>query len=221
MFKILYSFLAIFLLSLNFMSCGSDSSSSAKPAQDSLPLVSDYFLEDGDETEDESVVFSAGDDYYEEDNSDDYSSYSEDSYSSSSSSNYSSSSSGSSGSSGGGLGNPKVMAKYQEYVRDGDQPKDFAEAIVWPVIAMTYEDEDFKSAKSRVLNANLAEGVHVIEMVITWSNKWVPKFEVQGVLTVNEDGSNARFEIISKNLDAESLEISSGNYDTVLELEQI
>ena len=84
-----------------------------------------------------------------------------------------------------------------------------------------YADEDFKSAKSKVLNANLSEGIHTIEMVVTWSNKWVPKFEVKGVLTVNIDGSNARFEITEKNMDAESLEISSGNFDTVLELEQI
>ena len=216
MFKICYSLPVLFILSLGFGSCGGDGTTTSKPEQDSLPLVSEYFLNDSDGTEEESVIFSAGDDYYEEEDNNDY--YSS---SSSSSSSYSSSSSSSRSSSGGGLGNPKIMAKYREYIRDGDRPKDFAEALVWPIISMTYEDEDFKSAKSRVLKSNLADGVHTIEMVITWSNKWVPKFEVEGILTVNEDGSNARFEVTSKNLDAESLEISSGNYDAVLELEQI
>ena len=211
MFRIIYYLLPLLSSLLFLSSCGEDSVNHNNNEENEEPLVSEFFLEDGDETEDQDVVFASEEDYsYTEDNSyDDYSS------------SYSSSSSSSRRSGGGALGNPEVMAKYREYIREDDNAKAFADAMVWPIIEMTYEDEEFRTAKSKVLDSSLENGVHVIDMVVTWSNKWVSKFEVTGKLTVNDDGSNARFEILEKNIEAESLESSSGNYDMVLELEQI
>lgn len=214
MFRINYYFFILLLFAFFLGSCGDDSTNHNNHEEDKEPLVSEFFLEDDDETIDEDIIFTSEEDYdYTEDN--DYDDYS------SSSSSYSSSSSSSRRSGGGALGNPEVMAKYREYIREDDNAKAFADAMVWPIIEMTYEDEEFKTAKSKVLDSSLENGLHVIDMVVTWSNKWVSKFEVTGKLTVNEDGSNARFEILEKNIEAESLESSSGNYDMVLELEQI
>lgn len=111
-------------------------------------------------------------------------------------------------------------SKYQNYQRSGSSARDFAEAMVWHVIRMTYA-EDFKAAKSRVLDSKTEDGTHTIEMEVVWSDEWVKNYTVRGTLTVKEDGSNARFTINERNPEAEALEFTHDNYQSSVSLEAI
>jgi hypothetical protein len=126
----------------------------------------------------------------EEDNDDDYSSHS-----------------------GGGA------SEYQNYERIGDSPSDFAEAMVSHIIKMVY-NEDFSSASSKVETDRLEAGRYTIEMSVLWSDPWVSDYKVEGILKVNEDGTDVNFEVTGKNINAEALEFTHETKNT-LELEQI
>lgn len=200
--KILTTTLALSLIiSLCLSSCGGDEPAKtddntivqdSTAIEDTSSYVSDNFYEDPEPTE--------------EDNS---------------SSSYSSGSSDYSYSGGGGTAGPsKSYLKYESYERSGTSPRDYGEAMVWHVIQMVYAEE-FKSARSKVLSSDLVEGVYTIELQVTWSDRWVSNYKVKGTLTVNEDGTNPKFEITERNENAESLEFTHEDTKLNIELEQI
>lgn len=126
------------------------------------------------------------------------------------------------GGGGGGIRNSgKVWSsKYQNYQRSGNRPADFAEAMVWHVIRLVY-DEEFTSARSRVLSSKTENGLLVIEMEVTWSDEWVKNYTVKGLLTLKDDGTDVHFEITSKNKAAEALEFTHENTKNQIALGEI
>lgn len=127
-------------------------------------------------------------------------------------------------SSGGGhygTGEDYDISKYENYERTGNSPKDFAQAMVLPIIRMVYE-ENFKNAKAKVLNADLKDGRHSIDILVKWSDRWVDApYEVEGVLEVNEDGTQVEYIVTKKNGEAEALEFTNENFKSDLTLDQI
>lgn len=127
-------------------------------------------------------------------------------------------------SSGGGhygTGEDYDISKYENYERTGNQPKDFAQAMILPIIRMVYE-ENFKNAQAKVLNSELQEGRYSIDLVIKWSDRWVDApYEVEGILEVNEDGTEAEYIVTKKNAEAEALEFTNENFKNDLTIEQI
>lgn len=123
------------------------------------------------------------------------------------------SSSGRSGGGGGASDNDADVLKYQNYQRNGDSPSDFANAAIFPAIRMVYGDY-FAKPKATVLNSTKDGEVHTIDLKITWKDHWVPEYKISGTLTVNSDGSNAKFIITDKNKAVEMLEFTSDDYKT-------
>jgi hypothetical protein len=58
-------------------------------------------------------------------------------------------------------------------------------------------------------------------MAITWKDRWVPKYEIKGQLTVDEDGNNPAFIITEKNIEAEALEVTEDDFRTEIKLDNI
>jgi hypothetical protein len=133
---------------------------------------------------------------------------------------HSSSSSTSGHRSGGGGGTADTDAdvvKYKSYTRAGDNPRDFASAIIYPAIRMVYSD-NFAKPKATVLNSNQDGGRHTIDLAITWKDHWTPKYKIEGTLEVNNDGSDAKFTITNKNTAAEVLELTEDNFQSKITL---
>jgi hypothetical protein len=126
---------------------------------------------------------------------------------------YDKSSSGRSGggAAGGAADSDADVIKYQNWQRDGDSPKDFANAIIYPAIRMVYSD-NFAQPKASVLNSTQDGDRHTIEVKISWKDHWTPKYTISGVLEVNSDGSAAKFTITDKNVNAEALELTEDNF---------
>ncbi|MCP4442572.1 MAG: hypothetical protein GY810_27000 [Aureispira sp.] len=120
-----------------------------------------------------------------------------------------------------GSGEDYDISKYENYERTGSEPKDFAQALVLPIIRMVYE-ENFKSAKAKVLNSELNEGRYTIDILVKWSDRWVENpYEVEGILEVNEDGTKAEYTVVRKNEEAEALEFTNENFKNDLTIDQI
>lgn len=188
-------YLLILSTVLLFASCGkghSDSSDTTDTADstqvDSNALVSDVNWNDGEEI------------YYGDEEED---TPVEREYSSSSTS----SSGGRSGGGGGAADTDVDVLKYQNYSRDGDNPRDFATAIIYPAIRMVYSD-NFAKPKATVLSSNQDGDRHTIDLAITWKDHWTPKYKIKGTLEVNSDGSDAKFVITEKNTEVEVLELT-------------
>jgi len=197
-------YLLILSTILLFASCGtghSDSSETTDAADstqvDSNALVSDVNWSDGEE----EIYY--GDD--EEELEENY--YSDNAASSSSSS------SGRSGGGGGAADTDADVIKYQNYSRDGDNPRDFATAIIYPAIRMVYSD-NFAKPKATVLSSNLEGDRHTIDLSITWKDHWTPKYKITGTLEVNSDGSDAKFIITEKNTEVEVLELTEDYFQS-------
>lgn len=134
------------------------------------------------------------------------------------SSNSSSSSSGHRSGGGGGAADTDAdVIKYQNYTREGDNPRDFATAIIYPAIRMVYSD-NFAKPKATVLNSNQDGDRHTIDLAITWKDHWTPKYKIEGTLEVNSDGSDAKFTITNKNTEAEVLELTEDNFQSEITL---
>lgn len=121
---------------------------------------------------------------------------------------------------GGGVDSDADVIKYQNYERIGSNPDDFATAMIYPAIRMVYAD-NFMNPKARVLNSTKQDGNYIIEMAITWKDRWVPKYEIKGTLSVAEDGSNPSFVITEKNIEAEALEVTADDFKTEITLDNI
>ena len=121
---------------------------------------------------------------------------------------------------GSGIDSDADVVKYQNYERIGSNPDDFATAMIYPAIRMVYSD-NFTNPKARVLSSTLENGTNIIDMAITWKDRWVPKYEIKGKLTVDEDGSNPAFIITEKNIEAEALEITEDDFRTEIKLDNI
>lgn len=109
--------------------------------------------------------------------------------------------------------NDADVKKYQHYYRDGNTPNDFAKAIIYPAIRMVYSD-NFSKPKASVLNSMQEGDRHIIDLKITWKDHWIPKYQIEGTLEVNSDGSDARFVITDKNVEAEVLELTEDNFQS-------
>jgi hypothetical protein len=127
----------------------------------------------------------------------------------------------------GGGGSRRSSGKTSERLetdkpRSGDAPIDFARAIQWRVIGMLYR-EPCQIVSVKVLNQQETEaGLMEITIEIQWKDKWIrTPYQLQGLLTVNKDGSQAVFKISSKNLEAEALEVGFEQYKETLELGNI
>ena len=196
--KSLSSSILLFCL-LTVIGCGeSAKSNSEKDSKDSVDTdttaISEEFFSDNEENE---YV-------YEEEEDLDPPSH----HSSSSSSHY-------------GTGEDYDISKYENYERMGNSAEDFAEAMILPIIRMVYE-ENFKNAKAKVLNSDLKDGRHSIDILVKWSDRWVDQpYEVEGILEVNEDGTEAEYIVTKKNAEAEALEFTNENFKTDLILDQI
>ena len=129
-------------------------------------------------------------------------------------------SSGGGGNGGGGSDSEVFVQKYQNFERGGSHPDDFAEAMIYPAIRMVYSD-NFLNPKARVLNSTMEGDNHVIELAISWKDHWTPKYEIQGTLTVAEDGSNPKFVISKKNMEAEVLELTEDDFKNELTLDAL
>lgn len=109
----------------------------------------------------------------------------------------------------------------QDAARKGDSPQDFAKAVQYRIVRMVYPDP-CKILKTAVVSSSSEGEVWQIEVEITWSDKWVRSpYRLTGVLTVNKDGSNARFAVKTKNAEAEALEITYEQFKSTLDLGQI
>lgn len=194
-------YLLILSTVLLFASCGGSSSDSSDSADatdstqvDSNALVSDVNWSDGDE-----VFYDEGDVPVE------------------STSSHSSSSSSSSGGGGGAADTDADVLKYQNYSREGDTPRDFANALIYPAIRMVYSD-NFAKPKATILNSNQEGDRHTIDLAITWKDHWTPKYKITGTLEVNSDGSDAKFTITEKNTEAEVLELTEDAFESEITL---
>lgn len=127
------------------------------------------------------------------------------------------SSSSSSGGGGGAADTDADVIKYQNYMREGDNPSDFATALIYPAIRMVYSDH-FAKPKATVLNSNQDGDRHSIDLAITWKDHWTPKYKIEGTLEVNTDGSDAKFTITNKNTAAEVLELTEDNFQSEITL---
>ena len=119
-----------------------------------------------------------------------------------------------------GIDSDADVLKYQNYERIGSNPDDFATAMIYPAIRMVYSD-NFTNPKARVLSSTLENGTNIIDMAITWKDRWVPKYEIKGQLTVDEDGNNPAFIITEKNIEAEALEVTEDDFRTEIKLDNI
>ena len=165
------------------------------------------------DSNEEAVDTLVSDVNWDDDLEDESDNYAED-YSSSSSS----SSSGSSGrAAAGATDNDADVIKYQSYERIGNSPKDFATALIYPAIRMVYSD-NFAKPKVTVNNSTQESDRHTIDLTITWKDHWVPKYQIDGTLMVNTDGSDANFVITDKNVDAEALELTEDNFESEINL---
>lgn len=118
-----------------------------------------------------------------------------------------------SGGGGGAADTDADVIKYQNYMREGENPRDFANAIIYPAIRMVYSD-NFAKPKATVLNSNQDGDRHRIDLSITWKDHWTPKYKIEGTLEVNSDGSDAKFTITNKNTEAEVLELTEDNFQS-------
>ncbi|BDS10291.1 hypothetical protein [Aureispira anguillae] len=121
------------------------------------------------------------------------------------------------GGGGGAADNDADVIKYQNYIREGDRPKDFAKALIYPAIRMVYSDNFAKPSVS-VLSATQDGDRHNIDLQITWKDRWTPKYEIKGTLLVNSDGSDAIFTITDKNVEAEVLELTEDFFQSEISL---
>jgi len=115
--------------------------------------------------------------------------------------------------SGGSADTDADVIKYQNYNRNGNTPRDFATAIIYPVIRMVYSD-NFAKPKATILNSSQNGDRHTIDLAITWKDHWTPKYKIEGILEVNNDGSDAKFTITNKNTAAEVLELTEDNFQS-------
>lgn len=123
----------------------------------------------------------------------------------------------SSGGGGGAADTDADVIKYQNYSREGDSPRDFATALIYPAIRMVYSDH-FAKPKATILNSTQDGGRHTIDLAITWKDHWTPKYKIKGTLEVNSDGSDAKFIITEKNTAAEVLELTEDNFQSEITL---
>ena len=131
-----------------------------------------------------------------------------------------SSSSGRGGGGGGAADNDADVIKYQNWTREGDRPSDFAKAIIYPAIRMVYSD-NFANPKASVLNSTQDGDRYTIDVKIQWKDHWNPKYVIKGTLEVNSDGSDAKFTITEKNVEAEVLELTEDNFKTEISIPSI
>lgn len=198
------SSILLLLAALLLASCGEDPRyADTTSDQDSTETAIDTLISDVSWEED------LGEEEYEKS-----SSSSSSSSSNSSSSEYSSSSGGAAG---GAADNNTDVVKYQNYKREGDNPSDFATALIYPAIRMVYSD-NFAQPRAKVINTTKEGNKHTIELSITWKDHWVPKYRIDGTLMVNADGSDAQFVITDKNVDAEALELTEDKFQSELTL---
>lgn len=201
--------LILLLIASAFFSCKPDPVPFDQASKDSTDVAIDTLVSDidwGDEEDsDESYSSNAEEDYNFDDNA-----------SSSSSSNYSSSSSESSRPSGPADDNSDVL-KYQDYSRSDNSKQELVNALIFPAIRMVYSD-NFAKPKAKVLSADKAGERHTMEVEITWKDRWTPKYEIKGILEVNEDGSDAVFKITDKNVAAEVLELTEDSFKSELQV---
>jgi hypothetical protein len=197
-------YLLILFTVLLFASCGkshSDSSDTTDATDstqvDSNALVSDVNWSDGEEI------------FYDEAEEEPKESHR--SHSTSSSSEHRS------GSGGGAADTDADVVKYQNYSREGDNPRDFATALIYPAIRMVYSD-NFAKPKATILNSTQDGDRHTIDLAITWKDHWTPKYKIKGTLEVNSDGSDAKFTITEKNTEAEVLELTEDNFQSEITL---
>lgn len=127
------------------------------------------------------------------------------------------STSSSSGGGGGAADTDADVIKYQNYSREGNKPRDFATALIYPAIRMVYSD-NFAKPKATILNSNQDGDRHTIDLAITWKDHWTPKYKIKGTLEVNSDGSNAKFTITEKNTEAEVLELTEDSFQSEITL---
>lgn len=196
---IMIRYLLILSTILLFASCGKNNGNSSDTTDatdstqiDSNALVSDVNWSDGDE-----IIY---DDPIEEKPK-------------KSRSSSSSSSSSSSGGGGGAADTDVDVIKYQNYSREGDNPRDFATALIYPAIRMVYSD-NFAKPKATILNSNQEGDRHTIDLAIIWKDHWTPKYKIKGTLEVNSDGSDAKFIITEKNTAAEVLELTEDDFQS-------
>jgi hypothetical protein len=106
--------------------------------------------------------------------------------------------------------------------RNGDSAIDFARAVQWRVIGMLYK-EPCQIVSVKVLDEKVnEEGLKEIRVEIQWKDKWIRKpYLLEGRLTVASDGSGAVFKILSKNLEAEALEVGLEEFKETLDLGNI
>lgn len=205
-------YILLLLTVLLLASCGDDPRYSGGSAKivDSTATAIDTLVSDVNWEDDLEEDYN----YEEESNNRSYSSSS----SSSSSSSYSSTSRSSGGrAAGGAADNNADVVKYQNYERAGDSPKELATALIYPAIRMVYSD-NFAKPKVSVKQATQEGDRHNIDLSITWKDHWVSKFRIDGTLMVNTDGSDAKFVITDKNVNAEVLELTEDNFQSELSL---
>ena len=123
----------------------------------------------------------------------------------------------SSGARGGAADNELDVEKYRNLKRDGDKAEDFAKALIYPAIRMVYSD-NFAQPKAKVLKAESENGRQKITVALEWKDHWVPNFKMQGILEINQDGSDVVFTITTMNTFVEALEFTEDNFKTVLKM---
>lgn len=119
----------------------------------------------------------------------------------------------SSGGGGGAADSDTDVIKYQNYERMGDSPNDFAKALIYPAIRMVYSD-NFAKPRASVINSTQDGDRYTIDLEISWKDHWTPNYQISGTLEVNSDGSDAKFTITDKNVEAEVLELTEDNFKT-------
>jgi hypothetical protein len=189
-------YLLILSTILLFASCGNkhNDSSETTDASDSTQVDSNTMVSDVNWSDGEEIIY---DDPIEEEPR-------------------KSRSTGSSSSSGGGGGAADTdvdVIKYQNYSREGENPRDFATALIYPAIRMVYSD-NFAKPKATILNSNKDGDRHTIDLAITWKDHWTPKYKIKGTLEVNSDGSDAKFKITEKNTAVEVLELTEDDFQS-------
>lgn len=132
-------------------------------------------------------------------------------------SNSNSTTKNSSGARGGAADNELDVEKYRNLERNGDKAEDFAKALIYPAIRMVYSD-NFAQPKAKVVKVESENGRQKITVALEWKDHWVPNFEMQGILEVNQDGSDAVFTITTMNTFVEALEFTEDNFKTVLKM---
>jgi hypothetical protein len=192
-------YLLILSTILLFASCGGSSNSSSHTTEtsDSTQVDSNALVSDVNWGEEEEIIYDDPEPVK--------------------SSRSSSSEHRSSGGGGGSADTDVDVLKYESYQRDGDNPRDFATALIYPAIRMVYSD-NFAKPKAKVLNSNQDGDRHTIDLAITWKDHWTPKYKIEGTLEVNSDGSDAKFTITSKNKEAEVLELTEDNFQSEITL---